>query len=150
MNPNLLSTLEAQTKNHPDEERSKLKIHVLRNLIQKLEQDENEEIAADLEKLIQNIPKPGANWGARNEFRKSLKSIQKKVRMIFGYVQKGTLKNEASGKWMGAGLAIGVALGSGMENQGAGIPIGIAIGAGIGSSKGAAAEKKAEQDGLVY
>jgi len=150
MKVELQQALEAQVKDLNEEDRKKLKIDVLQRLIKKLEHDEHPEIEANLERLIQDVPKAAVDPHTRKAYRKSRQAIQVKARKAFGYVEKGSLKREASGSWMGLGIALGVAMGAGMDNPGAGIGIGIAIGAGIGASKGTKDEKKAEQAGLIY
>ena len=49
------------------------------------------------------------------------------------------VKRKIESKWIGFGIAIGVAIGAGMNNVGAGIAIGVALGIGI-------AHRKAKQD----
>lgn len=150
MNNRLIQEFEDQTKNLNKGDRKKLKINVLKRLINKLEKDENGEIEQALEHLISQIPKPPVDRTARKSFKKSLTRLQKTVEKTFGYIEKGSFQGKYIGQWVGIGIALGVAFGAGVNNPGVGIAIGISIGAAIGTSVGASAEKKAENKGLVY
>ena len=56
MKVELQQALEAELKNLNEEDHKKLKIHVLKRLIQKMKHDENSEIEQELENLIQQVP----------------------------------------------------------------------------------------------
>lgn len=56
-------------------------------------------------------------------------------------MRKGRLK---AGRWVGIGLALGVALGAAMDNVGIGIALGIAIGAAMDHREAGSTEESDE------
>ena len=77
MKSNLEQKLDARIKNVNDRDRKKLKIDLLRRLIKKLENDENQDIERALDSLIQQMPSSPVERTARKTIRKSLSEIQK-------------------------------------------------------------------------
>ncbi len=150
MNNRLQEELDARVSKLTEEDQKKLKTEVLQRLLDKLEQAENAEIEQDLAGLIQEIPYSPVNRATRKSLRVSLGRIQKKVKKVFGYVEKDSVKGSYVGVGMALGMAMGSGIGTGMGLTGGGTGIGMMMGLIIGISIGAAQEKKAEAEGLIY
>ncbi len=127
----------------------KMELNSLLNLIDMFNDISDVEVEGSfskLSKLIINII--NEETPSYKEYKRDFNVLKKLVRKTYGFIKKGTLKEES----IGAGVAIGVALGVAIPSGGnvafmsIGIPIGIAIGAGIGRKR----EKEAEEKGLLY
>jgi len=126
----------------------KLGIKSLVNLSEKLQDKENDDISTQMYELkeILNDISAGAISDKR-KFRKAFSIVRKLVQDEFDYHQKDSIKE----KYIGIGIAIGVAIGAGLSSImasyiGVGIALGVAIGAGIGTQK----EKEAFEAGKIY
>ncbi len=151
MNDSLQQDLDDRIRQLNEADQKKLKAHVLQRLIEKLQEDESEEIEQDLRSLIDQFPTSSpVDPKTSRSIRSSVKKIQAKVENTFGYVEKGALKSKNSNTWIAIGVSLGIALGAGMGNPGAGLAIGIGIGVAIGTSVGTKEEKMAEEKGLTY
>lgn len=150
MNESLIDALKARVKDLNEKDNSQLKIDELERLINKIKDDNNQNIESQLRELIRKIPSSPVEFSERKLWVKSFQGIQKTVEKTYGYILKGSLIGKYLAIGVGLGVAFGPALGAAFGNIGAAIGIGIALGAGIGSYLGTEAEKKAQANGLVY
>ncbi|GEM_PF-1352820 len=128
------------------------KTDVIKSLIAKLKNDEDQEIESDLEELVGQLADPPRERAEQRAFKRSLDAIQDKVKKVFGYAEKGSLK----AKYIGIGITFGLVFGAAIFNQtgpndpGSGAGAGMVIGIVIAIIAGASEEKKAEKKGLLY
>jgi hypothetical protein len=125
-----------------------LKLNVLYNLIEKVEDKEDYELERQIVSIIKILNENTQLKGFyKKHYIKQHKALKSYVRKHFGYLAKGDLLTEHVALSTGAGVAIGAALvGINAGFIAIGVAVGVAIGVATGNSK-----EKAEQDkGNLY
>jgi len=131
-----------------DKLKIKLKLETLRNLLNKIATNEDEQLNERLDRLFEELDEIlKQDKPSLRTYLKKINDIKKYVKEKWGYVAKGTLV----GEYMAMGMAIGLAMGTAFVSINPalisiGLPIGIAVGLSIGNHK----ENELEKEGKIY
>lgn len=126
-----------------DKQLRKLKIPSFINLMNKLEDNCNDEIKRMIVNTIEELRVISKNiLHDKSIYLKMLKTIKKQVRKEYGYIEKGTLKNEYLAMGIGFGLLFSALSIFDKTLIGIGLPLGFIIGSFAGTKKELAAQKE--------